>query len=83
MNYKSIFKVISFNAIFFLLLLFFFEFLFTTYKATKFYQQKLIKNNRNLFHDLKSIQANKEAVVPIYPYFLLRENMFSEIKIKI
>jgi hypothetical protein len=81
MNYKSIFKVISFNAIFFLLLLFFFEFLFTTYKATKFYKQKLIKNNRNLFQDLKSIQANQEAVVPIYPYFLLRENMFSEIKI--
>ena len=81
MNYKSIFKVISFNVIFFLLLLFFFEFLFTTYKATKFYQQKLIKNNRNLFQDLKSIRTTKDAVVPVYPYFLLRENMFSEMKI--
>jgi hypothetical protein len=81
MNYKSIFKVISFNVIFFLLLLFFFEFLFTTYKATKFYQQKLIKNNRNLFQDLKSIRTTKDAVVPVYPHFLLRENMFSEMKI--
>jgi len=80
MNYKNILKIISLNVIFFYLLLFFFEFLFTTYKATKFYQEKLIKNNRNLFHDLKSVRTTKDAVVPIYPHFLLRKNMFSEIK---
>jgi hypothetical protein len=80
MNYKNILKIISLNVIFFYLLLFFFEFLFTTYKATKFYQEKLIKNNRNLFHDLKSVRTTKDAVVPIYPHFLLRNNMFSEIK---
>ena len=63
------------------LLILVFEFLFKTYKATKFYQQKLIKNNRNLFQDLKSIRTTRDAVVPVYSHFLLRENMFSEIKI--
>jgi len=80
-NYKSFFKIIFINVIIFLLLLYLSELFFTTYKASKFYQKKLIKNNRDLFHYLKSIQATKEATVPIYPQVLLRENMFSEIKI--
>jgi len=80
-NSKPFFKVVFINFILLLLLLYLFELFFTTYKASKFYQKKLIKNNRNLFHYLKSIQATKEATVPIYPHFLLRENMYSEIKI--
>ena len=51
-KYKFIFKVIFFNIIFILLLIYLFEFLFTTYKATIFYQEKLIKNNRNIFNNI-------------------------------
>lgn len=83
-KYKFIFKVIFFNIIFILLLIYLFEFLFTTYKATIFYQEKLIKNNRNIFHNLMDINktnGGEAAVVPLHPAVLLRENMFSEIKI--
>lgn len=79
-NNQSIFKIIFLNFLFLLLLLYFFETIFTIYKSSRFYFIKLKKNNRDLLHTMKKIQETKDVVVPIFPSYLLRNNMF-EIKI--